>query len=140
MVEKRIQGGQMRLKHTIAAILEENQDELFCPFCTKPKGDEIDCCDQNISLSGRMASSTPRSPAARFCAWHPTEAPRKPLLAPAAACWALTLMPNSVLPNKFLTHRKVYPLKRLTDWKSEFVYTNSMNTDISKTFQKFKQE
>ena len=37
----------MRLKHTIAAILEENQDELFCPFCTKPKGDEIDCCDQS---------------------------------------------------------------------------------------------
>jgi hypothetical protein len=32
----------MKLKHTIAAILEENQDELFCPFCTKPKGDEID--------------------------------------------------------------------------------------------------
>jgi len=37
----------MRLKHTIAAILEENQDELFCPFCTKPKGNEIDCCDQS---------------------------------------------------------------------------------------------
>ena len=52
----------------------------------------------------------------------------------------LTLMPNSVLPNKFLTHRKVYPIKRLTDWKSEFDYTNSMNTDILKTFQKFKQE
>ena len=37
----------MKLKHTIAAILEENQDELFCPFCTKPKGNEIDCCDQS---------------------------------------------------------------------------------------------
>jgi hypothetical protein len=37
----------MKLKHTIAAILEENQDELFCPFCTKPKGDEVDCCDQS---------------------------------------------------------------------------------------------
>jgi hypothetical protein len=37
----------MRLKHTIAAILEENQNELFCPFCTKSKGDEIDCCDQS---------------------------------------------------------------------------------------------
>ena len=52
----------------------------------------------------------------------------------------LTLIPNSLLPNKSLTYRKVYPLKRLVDWKSEFVYTNSMNTDISKTFQKFKQE
>ena len=52
----------------------------------------------------------------------------------------LTLMPNSLLPNKSLTHRKVYPLKRLTDWKSEFVYTNSMNTNISRTFQNFKQE
>jgi hypothetical protein len=52
----------------------------------------------------------------------------------------LTLIPNSLSPNKFLTHRKVYPIKRLTDWKSEFVYTNSMNTDILKTFQKFKQE
>ena len=27
----------MKLKHTIAAILEENQDEYFCQFCTKPK-------------------------------------------------------------------------------------------------------
>ena len=52
----------------------------------------------------------------------------------------LTLIPNSLSPNKFLTHRKVYPIKRLTDWKSEFVYTNSMNTDISITFKKFKQE
>jgi hypothetical protein len=52
----------------------------------------------------------------------------------------LTLIPNSLSPNKSLTHRKVYPLKRLTDWKSEFVYTNSMNTNISKTFQNFKQE
>jgi hypothetical protein len=52
----------------------------------------------------------------------------------------LTLIPNSPLPNKSLTHRKVYPTKRSIDKKSEFVYTNSMNTDISKTFQKFKQE
>lgn len=52
----------------------------------------------------------------------------------------LILIPNSVLPKQFLTHRKVYPIKRLMDKKSEFVYTNSMNTDISKTFQKFKQE
>ena len=37
----------MRLKHTVATILEENQNELFCPFCTKPKGNEIDCCDQS---------------------------------------------------------------------------------------------
>ena len=52
----------------------------------------------------------------------------------------LTLIPNSLSPNKSLTHRKVYPLKRLTDWKSEFVYTNSINTNILKTFEKFKQE
>jgi len=52
----------------------------------------------------------------------------------------LTLIPNSPLPNKSSTHRKVYPTKRATDKESEFVYTNSMNTDISKTFQKFKQE
>jgi len=52
----------------------------------------------------------------------------------------LILIPNSVLPKQFLTYRKVYPTKRLVDWKSEFVYTNSMNTDIFKTFQKFKQE
>lgn len=52
----------------------------------------------------------------------------------------LILIPNSVLPKQFLTHRKVYPIKRLMDKKSEFVYTNSMNTDISKTFQNFKQE
>jgi len=52
----------------------------------------------------------------------------------------LTLIPNSPLPNKSSTHRKVYPTKRSTDKESEFVYTNSMNTDISKTFQKFKQE
>ena len=52
----------------------------------------------------------------------------------------LTLIPNSLSPNKFLTHRKVYQIKRLMDKKSEFVYTNSMNTDISKTFQNFKQE
>lgn len=52
----------------------------------------------------------------------------------------LTLTPNSPLLNKSSTHRKVYPTKRSTDKESEFVYTNSMNTDISKTFQKFKQE
>ena len=52
----------------------------------------------------------------------------------------LTLIPNSLLPKQSLTYRKVYPTKRLIDWKSEFVYTNSMNTDIFKTFQKFKQE
>ncbi len=52
----------------------------------------------------------------------------------------LTLIPNSQLPNKSSTHRKVYPIKRSTDKESEFVYTNSMNTDILKTFQKFKQE
>ena len=48
----------------------------------------------------------------------------------------LTLIPNSPLPQKSSTYRKVYPLKRLMDRKSEFVYTNSMNTDISTTFQK----
>jgi N12 class adenine-specific DNA methylase len=52
----------------------------------------------------------------------------------------LTLIPNSLLHQQSSTHRKVYPTKRATDKKSEFVYTNSMNTDISKTFQKFKQE
>lgn len=52
----------------------------------------------------------------------------------------LILIPNSVLPKQFLTYRKVYPTKRLVDWKSEFVYTNSIHTDISKTFKKFKQE
>jgi hypothetical protein len=52
----------------------------------------------------------------------------------------LTLIPNSPLHQQSSTHRKVYPTKRATDKKSEFVYTNSMNTDISKTFQKFKQE
>ena len=52
----------------------------------------------------------------------------------------LTLIPNSPLPNKSSTHRKVYPTKRATDKESEFVYTNSMNTNISKTFQNFKQE
>ena len=52
----------------------------------------------------------------------------------------LTLIPNSLSPNKSLTHRKVYPTKRSTDKKSEFVYTNSINTNILKTFQKFKQE
>jgi hypothetical protein len=50
------------------------------------------------------------------------------------------LIPNSVLPKQFLTYRKVYPTKRLMDKKSEFVYTNSLHTDISITFKKFKQE
>ena len=50
----------------------------------------------------------------------------------------LILMPNSLSPNKSLTYRKVYPLKRLTDWKSEFVYTDSFNTDISTTFKRFQ--
>lgn len=52
----------------------------------------------------------------------------------------LTLIPNSLSPKQSLTYRKVYPTKRLVDWRSEFVYTNSMNTDILKTFQKFKQD
>jgi hypothetical protein len=50
----------------------------------------------------------------------------------------LTLIPNSPLPNKSLTHRKVLPTKKLTD--PEFVYTHSTKTNISKTFQNFKQE
>jgi hypothetical protein len=50
----------------------------------------------------------------------------------------LTLIPNSQLPNKSLTHRKVLPTKKLTD--PEFVYTHSTKTNISKTFQNFKQE
>jgi len=50
----------------------------------------------------------------------------------------LTLIPNSPLPNKSLTHRKVLPTKKLTD--PEFVYTGSTKTNIFKTFQKFKQE
>ena len=52
----------------------------------------------------------------------------------------LTLIPNSLLHQQSLTYRKVYPTKRATDKKSEFVYTNSINTNILKTFQKFKQE
>jgi len=48
----------------------------------------------------------------------------------------LTLIPNSPLPQKSSTYRKVYPLKRLMDRKSEFVYTHSTKTDISTTFQK----
>jgi hypothetical protein len=50
----------------------------------------------------------------------------------------LTLIPNSLSPNKSLTHRKVLPTKKLTD--PEFVYTDSTKTNISKTFQEFKQE
>jgi hypothetical protein len=52
----------------------------------------------------------------------------------------LILIPNSPLHQQSSTHRKVYPTKRATDKKSEFVYTNSINTNILKTFQKFKQE
>ena len=52
----------------------------------------------------------------------------------------LTLIPNSLLLPKSSTYRKVYPKKRATDKKSEFVYTNSINTNILKTFEKFKQE
>jgi len=48
----------------------------------------------------------------------------------------LTLIPNSLLPNKFLIQRKVYPTQKLTN--PEFVYTNSTNTNISTTFQKAK--
>jgi len=52
----------------------------------------------------------------------------------------LTLIPNSLLHQHFSTHRKVYPTNRSTDKKSEFVYTNAINTNISITFKKFKQE
>ena len=52
----------------------------------------------------------------------------------------LTLIPNSLSHQQSSTYRKVYPTKRSTDKKSEFVYTNSINTNILKTFQKFKQE
>lgn len=52
----------------------------------------------------------------------------------------LILIPNSTLLNNSLTYRKVYPLKRLMDRKSEFVYTNSVNTDISTTFQRFQDD
>ena len=49
----------------------------------------------------------------------------------------LTLIPNSVLPKQSSTNiRKVLPTKKLTD--PDFVYTNSTNTNISKTFQNFK--
>ena len=34
----------MKLKHTIAAILEENQDEYFCQFCTKHKVATLPIC------------------------------------------------------------------------------------------------
>jgi hypothetical protein len=34
----------MKLKHTIAAILEENQDEYFCQFCTKHKVGSLPIC------------------------------------------------------------------------------------------------
>ena len=51
----------------------------------------------------------------------------------------LILIPNSLLPKQSSTNiRKVLPTKKLTD--PEFVYTDSNNTNISKTFQNFKQE
>ena len=50
----------------------------------------------------------------------------------------LTLIPNSPLHQQSSTHRKVLPTKKLTDPK--FVYTDSTKTNISKTFQNFKQE
>jgi hypothetical protein len=50
----------------------------------------------------------------------------------------LTLIPNSPLHQQSFTHRKVLPTKKLTDPK--FVYTDSTKTNISKTFQEFKQE
>jgi hypothetical protein len=52
----------------------------------------------------------------------------------------LTLIPNSLLHQPSSTQRKVYPTNRSTDKKSEFVYTNAINTNISITFKKFKQE
>ena len=52
----------------------------------------------------------------------------------------LILIPNSLLHQHSSTQRKVYPTKRSTDKKSEFVYTNAINTNISITFKKFKQE
>jgi len=55
-----------------------------------------------------------------------------------SSCETLTLIPNSVLPKQFsTTTRKVLPTKRLTD--PEFVYTNSTNTNISKTFQQLNR-
>lgn len=49
----------------------------------------------------------------------------------------LTLIPNSLLPKQSSTNiRKVLPTKKLTD--PDFVYTNSTNTNISKTFNKIK--
>jgi hypothetical protein len=50
------------------------------------------------------------------------------------SCGTLILIPNSQLPNKSSIQRKVLPTQKLTD--SNFVYTNSVNTDISTTFQK----
>lgn len=50
------------------------------------------------------------------------------------SCGTLILIPNSPLPNKSSTPRKVLPTHRLTD--PNFVYTNAVNTDISTTFQK----
>jgi hypothetical protein len=51
----------------------------------------------------------------------------------------LTLIPNSLLHKQSSTNtRKVFPTKKLTD--PDFVYTNSTNTNISKTFNKIKQE
>ena len=50
----------------------------------------------------------------------------------------LILIPNSLLPKQSLTNiRKVLPTKKLTD--PDFVYTNSANTDIFKTFQQLNR-
>jgi len=55
-----------------------------------------------------------------------------------SGCETLTLIPNSALPKQFsTTTRKVLPTKRLID--PDFVYTNSANTDISKTFQQLNR-
>ena len=40
----------MKLKNTIATILEESQDEYFCQFCTKPKVATLPIC----SCSGNL--------------------------------------------------------------------------------------
>jgi len=34
----------MKLKNTIATILEESQNEYFCQFCTKPKVATLPIC------------------------------------------------------------------------------------------------
>jgi len=55
-----------------------------------------------------------------------------------SSCETLILIPNSLLPKQSSTNiRKVLPTKKLTD--PEFVYTNSTNTNISKTFQQLNR-